>query len=77
MYTITISKKLLNGMSLPGMGRSAEINGISPEQNLAIRQAISQGGLQVEFEEEPGVFHPVTNLWPDPHSMDRLTVFIK
>ena len=64
-------------MSLPGMGRSAELNGVTEEQNMTMRQAFSQRVLQVEFEEEPGVFHAVTNLWPDPHSMDRLTVFIK
>lgn len=77
MQTLVVSKKMLNSLSLPGMGRSIEINGITAKENLEIRQAFPKGTLQVEFEEEPGVFYPVINLWPDPHSMTRVTLFIK
>ncbi len=77
MHTIAVSKKLLNPMTLPGMGRSLEINGISGQENLEIRQAFAGKTLQIEFEEEPGVYHPVLHMWPDPHSVDRVTLFIK
>ena len=77
MHTIVLSKKLLNSISLPGMGRSMELNGITHKENFDIRKAFSEGILQVEFEEEPEVYHRVINLWPDPHSMERFTLFIK
>lgn len=76
MYTVTVPKKRLNSMSLPGVGRSIEVSRISPLENVQIRQAFAKLELQVEFEEEPGKFYPVTTLWPDPHSMERLTLFI-
>lgn len=77
MNTIVISKKLLNPLALPGMGRSIELTGITEQKNVEIRQAYFDKTLQIEFEEELGVYHPVINLWPDPHSMDRMTIFIK
>jgi hypothetical protein len=77
MHTIVISKKRLNTLVLPGMGRSIELNGISDKENFEIRQVFPEGTLQVEFEEEPGVYHQVINIWPDPHSVTLLTLFIK
>jgi hypothetical protein len=76
MTTLTISKKLLNSISLPGMGKSVELTNISGGENLEIRQVFSQGSLQIEFSEEPGVYHSVINVWTDPHSMSRITLFI-
>lgn len=77
MNTISVSKRLLNSMVLPGMGRSVELSKLSGEDNLALRQAYNNKSLQIEFVEEPGVYHTVINLWPDPHSMERMTLFIE
>lgn len=74
--TLTLSKKLLNSITLPGMGRSIELNGLTPEENQKLKQAYSTSNLQVEFEEEQGAFHEVLNLWADPHTTERMTLFI-
>ncbi|HEX7056656.1 MAG TPA: hypothetical protein VF260_05600 [Bacilli bacterium] len=76
MQTVVVSKSQLNPVKLPGMGRSIELNELSGIKNIEIRQAFSRGALQVEFEEEPGVYHRVVNVWPDPHTTTRLTIFI-
>ena len=77
MRTLLVSKKLLNPVFLPGMGRSLEIINLTGGENLEIRGAFSQQNLQVEFEEERGIFHTVINLWSDPHTMAKLTLFIE
>lgn len=77
MKTISVSKKLLNSIALPGMGRSLEVTNLSGGENLEIRQAFADRNLQIEFAEEPGVYYPVINMWTDPHSMMRMTLFIQ
>lgn len=74
--TITVSKTDLNSINLPGMGRSIELNGLKPDEHSTLREAFASKTLQVEFEEEKGTSYPVINLWSDPHSHSRLTVFI-
>ena len=75
MKVFTISKNLLNPISLPGMGRSIEVNGLSEREILEIRAAFSQRELSVEFSEEPGIQVPVTQLWANPHAL-QITLFI-
>ncbi|HET7657672.1 MAG TPA: hypothetical protein VFK37_05220 [Bacillales bacterium] len=77
MNTISVSKKMLNPILLPGMGRSIEIAKLSGRENLEIRKDFAEKKLQVEFSEEPGIYYPVINVWTDPHSMERITLFIK
>lgn len=77
MKLVTVPKILLNPISLPGMGKSIEVNQLSPEESLEVRAAYSARELYVQFEEESGVTHPVINLWPDPHDSTRVTLFIK
>lgn len=74
--TITISKSYLNAIHLPGMGRSIELDGLKPEEHQALRQAFASQNLQVEFEEEKGTYYDVKNVWMDPHTNQKLTVFI-
>jgi len=75
MKVITVSKSLLNPISLPGMGRSIEISGLSESDILDIRNAFSQKALCVEFTEEPGTKLPVVQLWANPHS-PQITLFV-
>lgn len=77
MKVLTVPKILLNPISLPGMGKSIEVNNLSQEESFEVRGAYSSRELYVEFEEEPGTTHPVINLWPDPHDQTRVTLFIK
>lgn len=77
MKTLSVSKNLLNPIVLPGMGKSVELNHLTNEENQDIRQAFAENNLQIEFLEEPGQYHAVINLWADPHSMARMTLFIK
>lgn len=74
---ITLPKKELNAVSLPGMGRSIELSGLKAEEHATLKNAYSQSTLQVEFEEEIGTYHQVINIWPDPHTTEKLTLFIK
>ena len=76
MKVITVSKELLNPLSLPGMGRSLELNNISEGENMEIRNAYANKELVVRFEGEEAT-HLVIQLWPDPHYISRLTIFIK
>jgi hypothetical protein len=75
MKTVTVSKSLLNPIGLPGMGKSIELYDLPEAEVLEIRKAYAGRQLQVEFTEEEGV-HSVKNLWPDPHDVTRLTLFI-
>ena len=77
MKTLTLSRNLLNPMVLPGMGRSIEVSGLTSADNLEIRSEWQKGELYIEFDDEPGSSHRAINLWPDPHDMSRLTLFIK
>ncbi len=72
---ITIAKKLLNPISLPGMGKSIELNGLTQEEVLHIHSAFSKKELFVEFTEEQGHEIPVTNLWANPHAL-QVTLFV-
>lgn len=77
MKVLKVPKFLLNPISLPGMGRSIEMNSLPPEDAFAVRNAYGVNELFVEFDEEPSEAHQVINLWPDPHDATRLTLFIK
>jgi hypothetical protein len=77
LKTLTLSRNLLNPMTLPGMGRSIEVSGLSSPENLEIRSEWQKGELYIEFDDEPGNGHRAINLWPDPHDISRLTLFIK
>jgi len=75
MKIITVSKVLLNTMSLPGMGRSIELIGIDDNEAMAIHQAYQSKTLYVEFAEEPGNRVAVRQIWANPHSAE-LTLFV-
>jgi hypothetical protein len=73
---ITVSKMLLNPITLPGMGKSIELGGLSVSEAAEIKQAFAANELFVEFQEEPGRTVQVVSLWPNPHS-SQITVFVK
>lgn len=77
MKTVIVSKSLLNPISLPGMGRSIELYDLPDVEVAEIRTAYLDQRLQVQFEGEDDVLHPVKNLWPDPHDKARMTLFIR
>lgn len=77
MKVITVPKSLLNPISLPGMGRSIEVNNLPQQEAFEVRGAYSAQQLYVQFEEGPNDTYPVINLWPDPHDPTRITLFIK
>jgi len=74
---VTVPKMWLNPISLPGMGRSIEVNNLTQAESHEVRGAFAVADLHIEFEEEPGATHLVLNLWPDPHDSARATLFIK
>jgi len=74
---VTVPKIWLNPISLPGMGRSIEVNNLSQAEAQQVRGAFAAADLEIEFAEEPGVTHRVLNIWPDPHDSARITLFIK
>lgn len=76
MKVLLLPRVLLNPVSLPGMGKSIELPEMSETENQEIRRAFAQGELYVEFDEEPGVTHKVSNLWANPHS-SQATLFIR
>jgi hypothetical protein len=73
---VSVSKSLLNPISLPGMGRSMELSGLSEQEMLDIKSAFSRQELYIEFVEETGTEIPVTQLWANPHA-NQLTLFIQ
>ncbi len=77
MKTLTLPRHVLNPMVLPGMGKSIELSGLTSPENIEIRNEWQKGELLIEFDDEPGVTHRVIHLWPDPHDMSRMTLFIK
>ncbi|SDX03598.1 hypothetical protein SAMN05444487_10948 [Marininema mesophilum] len=77
MKIITLPRKSLNPMALPGMGRSIEIYDISEEYSHQIRHAFSRKELFVQFEDGKETTYPVINMWPDPHDATRITLFIE
>ncbi len=77
MKTLTLPHHMLNPMTLPGMGKSIEVSGLTGPENMEILSEWRKGELMIEFDDEPGVSHKAINLWPDPHDVSRLTLFIK
>ena len=76
MKVVSASNALLSPISLPGMGRSIDVSGLTDQDVTDIRIAFSTGELFVEFTEEPGRQIPVVQLWANPHS-PQVTLFIK
>lgn len=76
MKIISVSKTLLNPITLPGMGKSIELAQLSAVEAAEIKQAFTANELFVEFSEEPGQTVQVISLWPNPHST-QLTVFVR
>jgi hypothetical protein len=75
MEVLKVSKNLFSPVSLPGMGRSIEVNDISREEILRIQSLVAQENLAVEFVEEPGTQYPVLRLWINPHEA-QVTLFV-
>lgn len=72
---MSIDRRRLNPVPLPGMGRSIELFGISEAEAAEIRAAFASKSLAVRFDGEEEE-HRVANIWPDPHDPSRMTVFI-
>ncbi len=75
MKVVTISKNLFNPISLPGMGRSMEVNDLSATDIMEIRTAFSKGELYVDFFKDPGTKLKVIQLWANPHA-PQVTLFV-
>jgi hypothetical protein len=73
---VTASRLMLNPVALPGMGKSIELFNLLESEAMEIRMAYGREELLLQFEGESEVF-PVQNLWPDPHDLTRLTLFIR
>ncbi|MCI0183548.1 MAG: hypothetical protein OWR52_01285 [Acidibacillus sp.] len=76
MNIVSLSKTQLNPISLPGMGRSIELVGLSPSEVSDLQAMYTNKDLFVEFTEEPDQQVPVINIWVNPHSAE-ITLFIK
>ncbi|MFC4076182.1 hypothetical protein [Salinithrix halophila] len=77
MKIVTLPRKLLNPLALPGMSRSLEVHGLAEEESTEMKDAFSRQELFVQFEGGKGTTYPVINLWPDPHDPARITLFIE
>jgi hypothetical protein len=75
MKVVTLPRKLLNPLALPGMGRSLEVHMYRSKK--AKRCESFQSKERVQFEGGKGTMYPVINLWPDPHDPTRVTLFIE
>lgn len=75
MEILKVSKRLFSPISLPGMGRSVEIDNVSREEAMQIQALFARQDLAVEFIEEPEIHYPVVQLWVNPHG-GQVTVFI-
>lgn len=75
MKVITVSKELLNPITLPGMGKSIELPPFDAAEIQEVRTAFGRHKLFVEFTEEPGEQIPVRQIWANPHS-PQITLFI-
>lgn len=75
MTVIPVSKRTFMPISLPGMGRSVEVNDITPEEIMRMQHLYAQQDLAIEFIEEPGVQYPVQKIWVNPHG-SQITLFI-
>lgn len=75
MKLITVPKIMFNPIPLPGMGRSIELNDLTEQDVIEIRNAFARDELYVEFVEEPGETLRVKQLWPNPHAL-QITLFV-
>lgn len=75
MQVIQVSKRTFMPVSLPGMGRSVEVNDITREEIMRIQHLYANNDLAIEFIEEPGVQYPVIKIWVNPHGA-QVTLFV-
>lgn len=75
MTVIPVSKRFFVSIALPGMGRSIDLINQPPSEVQRIRHAFQAHDLAIEFQEEPGITHPVVQIWVNPHG-DQVTLFI-
>lgn len=75
---VKASKKNLNGLPLPGMGRSVELMGLTQEEHARIRTAFAASDLMLQWIEEGDQAPlPIRQVWSDPHDVSRMTLFFR
>lgn len=75
MYEIVIDSSKIQEIPIV-MPKHIELWDITPEQAMAIREFAANGTLFVRLDTPDGERLAVTRIWPDPHDMRRVTLYL-